>query len=182
MQAWQRIDEGTDVTKAGFRTITHKKFRMNNGRVMSADIGGTPESSAAAVVALTKDNQVIIARQFRCGPEKIMDEMPGGIVDAGESAEQAVLRELREEVGYDSDDVEFVGSAYVNGWDNTIHHYFIAYNCTKIESSNPEDDEEIEVDLITIDKFIENAKQSRMTDAQGVLLAYDKLVGIKGGL
>ena len=175
MQAWKRIDNGSDKTKAGFRTIVHKQFAMNNGGVMHADVVGSHGASAACVIALTKDNKVVIAKQFRCGPEKILHEMPGGIVDPGETPEIAAQRELREEVGYESKNFEYIGIAYVNAWDNMVHHYFLARDAYSIGASNPEEFEEIEIEEISISEFIDNALNARMTDAQGVLLAYDTL-------
>jgi len=182
MKAWSRIDSGEDITKAGFRSVIHKQFRMNNGRVMQADVTSNEGSAAAGVIGLTEDNQVVIARQFRCGPEKVLEEMPGGLVDAHESPEQAARREFQEETGYEADSFEYLGHAYVNAWDNMKHHYFLARNCRQLASSAPEPNEEIEVDIISITEFIDNAKEGRMTDSQGVLLAYDKLKEIEGGL
>jgi ADP-ribose pyrophosphatase len=175
MQAWKRIDDRSNKTKAGFRTIIHKRFAMNNGQIIDADIIGDEASSAAGVIALTKDNKVIIAKQFRCGPEKIMYEMPGGAVDDGETPEIAARRELREEVGYDAENLQYLGAAYVNAWDNMIHHYFLARDVYSVGASNPEEFEEIEIEEISISEFIDNALNARMTDAQGVLLAYDTL-------
>lgn len=175
MQAWKRLDDGSVKTKAGFRTITHKQFVMNNGKTIEADIIGTEGSSAAGVIALTSDNKVVIAKQFRCGPEKIMYEMPGGAVDAGETPEVAAKRELREEVGYEADELEYLGSAYVNAWDNIIHHYYLARDAYSIGASSPEELEEIEIETISISDFIDNARNARMTDSQGVFLAYEKL-------
>jgi ADP-ribose pyrophosphatase len=175
MQAWKRLDDGSHKTKVGFRTIVHKQFAMNNGQTINADIIGNEGSAAAAVIALTSDNKVIIAKQFRCGPEKVMYEMPGGLVDPGETPETAAMRELREEVGYESKDIEYLGAAYVNAWDNIIHHYYLARDVYLIGASDPEEFEEIEIEEISIAEFIDNARNVRMTDAQGVLLAYDKL-------
>ena len=175
MQAWKRLDDGSHTTKAGFRTIVHKQFAMNNGQTINADIIGNEGSSAAAVIALTSDNKVIIAKQFRCGPEKIMYEMPGGIVDPGETPEIAAKRELQEEVGYESTNFEYLGAAYVNAWDNMFHHYFLARDAYSTGTANPEEFEEIEIEEISIAEFIDNALNARMTDSQGVLLAYDKL-------
>ena len=180
MKPWQRIDDGSVVQKVGFRTIVSKRFRMNNGEEMQAYVGGLPDSAASCVVALTPDNQVIIARQFRAGPEKVLDEMPGGLVDPGETPEQAARRELVEESGYEPGSMEYLGASYINAWDNTVHHYFLARNCTPTGSFAPEKFEEIEVVTLPISKFIQNAKEALMTDVQGVLLAYDMLKEIEG--
>ena len=180
MKPWQRVDDGTAVQKVGFRTIVSKRFRMNNGKEMQADISGAEGSEASGVIALTSDNKVIIAKQFRCGPEKNMFEMPGGLVDPGETPEQAARRELQEEVGCEAGTMEYLGKVYGNAWDNAAHHYFLARNCKFNGAHNPEEFEEIEVSTIPIAEFIKNAKEGLMTDAQGVLLAYDKLKEIEG--
>lgn len=180
MNKWQRVDDGSVVTKTGFRTVVHKTFVMNSGKIMHADISGGEDNAAACVIAVTTDNKIIIAKQFRCGPERVMYEMPGGAVDPGETPEQAARRELAEEVGYEADNFEYLGAAYINAWDATIHHYFLAKNCRFVGAHNPEEFEEIEMATISIAEFIENAKQARMTDAQGVLLAYEKLRALEG--
>lgn len=174
MQAWQRLEDA-GIEKIGYRTVVRKRFRMNNGNVLDADISSPDGSAVAAVIALTPENHVVIARQFRCGPEMVMDELPGGAVDPGETPEEAAVREFAEEVGYTSDAFEYLGSVCPDGWSNTRHHYFFARDCYKIATHNPEAEEEIETDLISIAQLIANAKAGRMTDVHGVFLAYDKL-------
>jgi ADP-ribose pyrophosphatase len=175
MKKWQRIDDGSNITKAGFRRITHKTFIMNNGEEISADVESPDGSKAAGVIAVTREGKIVIARQFRCGPEDILEEIPGGNVDAGEEPIEAAKRELMEEVGYASDDVMFIGKTSVNAWSNTMHYYFLALDCIFTGSNNPEPTEEIEIDEISITDFITNAMQSKMTDPHAVLFAYDKL-------
>lgn len=180
MQAWQRLDDGSDVIKAGYRTIVQKRFRKNDGNEVVASIDGKDGGQAAGVVALTPEGQVIIARQFRCGPERVMEELPAGMVDGDEDPLQAAKRELQEETGYTADSFEYLGMTYVNAWDSMIRHYYFATNCYHVGGSSPDDLEEIEVATISIADFIENARTANMTDVQAVFLAYDKLKQLEG--
>lgn len=175
MKAWQRIDDGSDIIKAGYRTVVQKRFRKNDGSEVLASVDGKEGGEAAGVVAITQDGKVIIARQFRCGPEQVMEELPGGMVDGGEDPLSAAKRELQEETGYTADTFEYIGKTHVNAWDSMVRHYYFATNCYYVGGSNPDEYEEIEVDTISVPAFIENARTARMTDVQAVFLAYDKL-------
>lgn len=181
MQAWRRLDDGNNITQAGYRAIEHKEFQMNSGRTMVADIANLGGDQAVVVVGVTHDQQIVIARQFRCGPEKIMDELPGGMIDPGETPEQAGRRELHEEAGYEAGDMEYLGMAYVNAWSNTVHHFFWAEGCYESDKiPNPDLDEEVEVATISVRQLLENARSGGMTDGIAVLFAYDKLKALEG--
>ncbi len=179
MKPWQRLDDGSDMSRAGFITITHKQFLTNRGATIQADITGADGRNGTAVIALTSDNEVVIARQFRCGPEAMMAEIPGGLVDVGETAEQAARRELLEETGYMAATLEYLGFAWTDAWSSTKHHFFLARDCTYQQVQRLEDTEEIEVKLISIDQLLHNAYSGKMTDAIGVFFAQKKLEKIK---
>lgn len=44
--------------------------------------------------------EILLQKQFRPPVEKIVIEVPAGLIDAGETAEEAAVRELKEETGY----------------------------------------------------------------------------------
>lgn len=52
------------------------------------------------VVARTTDQRILMVRQYRPAVEDYTLELPAGTVDAGETPEQAIRRELEEEAGY----------------------------------------------------------------------------------
>jgi ADP-ribose pyrophosphatase len=62
-----------------------------------------------AVVPVTERGTVLLVRQFRSAVQKRTLELPAGHVDSGESPEQAAIRELEEETGYQTQRIELIG-------------------------------------------------------------------------
>lgn len=174
MQKWKRV-EPTVSHKVGWRTVISKTFVMPNGNEVVFDTLGSENEHHTAVIALTDQNQVIVARQFRTGPEKIMDELPGGTVDPGEDLKIATEREFSEETGYQAEVMEYLGSHNKDAYMNATWHCFLATGCKLVGKPKLEDDETIETHLISIDELIDNAKHNRMTDVTAVFMAYDRL-------
>jgi ADP-ribose pyrophosphatase len=174
MKPWKRI-EPTISTKIDYQNVIIKTFELPDGNVVTRAIFQAEGMRAAGVIALTKDNKVIVARQYRPGPEKMMDEIPGGYVDEGEAPEAAARRELLEETGYVAGTMTFLGEfsrdAYLNGhW-----FYYLAKDCVLAETQQLDHDEFVTIELQSITEFIDNAKHDTMTDVPAVLAAYDQL-------
>ena len=73
------------------------KCELSNGHLLDATI--LEFRSWANVVALTKDAEVVLVRQYRHGVCESLLEFPGGVVEDGEDPPDGAKRELLEETG-----------------------------------------------------------------------------------
>ena len=67
------------------------------------------------VIAITPDQQLVIIEQYRHGSNTIELEIPGGMMDPGETDPVATaVRELREETGYEGENARLLGRVHAN--------------------------------------------------------------------
>src|SRR5215813_4823443 len=101
------------------------------------------------VIPLTPEGQVVLIEQYRHGTGEVTLEIPGGLVDEGESSLVAAKRELLEETGYITNDVRLLGRTRPNpAIQNNCLYSFVALNCTLSHSQTYDDSEHIAVRLV----------------------------------
>lgn len=81
-----------------------------DGRESTREI--VEHDNCVAIVAVDGDDNILLVRQFRRAAGKELLEIPAGGIDAGEDAEAAVRREMREETGYLPRRLERLGGFY----------------------------------------------------------------------
>ncbi|HEY3184175.1 MAG TPA: NUDIX hydrolase [Gaiellaceae bacterium] len=100
---------------------------------------------AAAVVAVDREQRVVLVRQARAGAGAPLLELPAGNLDDGEPPIEAAQRELREETGLHGGQWTEVASVYTTpGYCDERIHLFVARGLEEGEP-DPEGSEELEV-------------------------------------
>jgi 8-oxo-dGTP pyrophosphatase MutT (NUDIX family) len=67
------------------------------------------------VIAVTPDQQLVMVEQYRHGSNTVELEIPGGMMDPGETDPVVTaVRELREETGYEGENARVLGKIWSN--------------------------------------------------------------------
>ena len=119
------------------------------------------------VIAVTRQARIVIIEQYRHGTQEVGVEIPGGVVDPGDSElEQAARRELLEETGYEAEEFVCIGKVTANPaiQDNRCHT-FVALGAHAVGEARLEAGEDIAVGEVGIDEVGELIASGRMSHA-----------------
>lgn len=168
---WEELSR-ENVFKKYSRKIDKVIYKLPNG--IENDFYIKSEGQAVCTLALTTDNKVITVRQYRPGPNKILDELPGGGIEENETAEQAAGRELLEETGYQGK-VQFVTTCYDCAYSDMVRHCFVVTDCEKVTEQKLDETEFAEVILHDLDEFKKILRSGQLTDVEVGFLGLDYL-------
>ena len=146
-------------------TVRKDTCELPNGKIMPAFYVMEYPTWVTAF-ALTKDNKVVMIKQYRHGIGEVTVETPGGVVDKGEAPETAIRRELLEETGYQFDNFECLGKVCANPStaDNYLYMFFAAGG-EKITEQKLDDLEDVEVVVYSIDEVKQLLKENKIVQS-----------------
>ena len=107
-------------------------------------------------IAITPTREIILVRQYRFAIRELSWEIPGGIIDPGESPLDAGLRELQEETGYVGENARLLAHCSPNPaiLRNRCHFAYVE-NARLISKLHLDPNEEIEVCAVPVDEALE---------------------------
>ena len=98
MKPWKLL-KTEYLVDAPWLKVAKETCELPNGKVID-DFYTLWQPDWVLILARTAEGKWVMTEQYRHGTGKIALEFPAGIIDKGETPEQAALRELQEECGY----------------------------------------------------------------------------------
>ena len=97
------IDKIDRVAEGRFLRMEIIEFTDSKGKKRKWEAVSRTGSNGAALIIprIVPDDSFVLIRQFRAPAGKMVLEFPAGLIDEGEDAETAAVRELYEETGYE---------------------------------------------------------------------------------
>lgn len=155
----------------GWLRVVRRRYRMADGSESEWELLDGFQS--VSVLALTETGEVVLVRQFRPGPDASMLNLPGGLLDAGESPEVAAGRELTEETGYVAASVDVVASFHPMAHGGWVKHIAIARGCTPTGQQALDDLEDCVPVLVAPGDLRARARAGELVGTDAVYVALD---------
>lgn len=133
---------------------------------------GTP---ASIIFPLTPKQEVVAIRQFRYGVNECVYELPGGIPELGDSPEDVVKRELKEETGFVPDMIRVLAPRPV--WfepANLTWGYWpcLGINCKEVGPTEHEQTEHTAVELFSVRDWLGMIRDGLVCDSKSIATTF----------
>ena len=118
------------------------------------------------IIAITKDGQIVMERQYRHALGKTCYELPCGVIEAGETPLEAAKRELLEETGFAGGEWQEWMTLSPNPATSTnLAHSFLATGVERVSGQHLDATEDIDVYLLDQDYVRELLQNNQILQA-----------------
>jgi ADP-ribose pyrophosphatase len=160
---WSAADDEREIATTRIFRLTRRTFTSASRPGVSLDAALLRCPPWVNVVALTEDRRVVLIEQFRHGIGRVTLEIPGGMVDEGETPAEAAARELLEETGYAGDAPVLLGTTSPNPafQDNELTTWLID-RCRLVGEAAGDGHEEIAVSTVPVEELAGLVRSGRI--------------------
>ncbi len=177
--AWPLISSGeeTDMKLFKARFDWVRNPRTGNPHKITMLTG----KDSVNVLAVTTSGKALLIHQYRFGIGQYILELPGGMVDDGESHLFAAQRELQEETGYTAVQWFYLGSVASNPvfMDSYVHHY-LALDAEQTTETQHEPAEDIEIVELELEELRSKLSDGELKHPHTVSGVYRGLLRMEG--
>lgn len=134
---------------------------------------------AAAVLPVMDDGKIIMVRQWRNAIDRFSLEIPAGGLEKGEPTIKCAARELEEETGYKSEDLEFLNTVIsAVAYSQEKIDVYVARNL-KPSKQHLDPDEIVQLEYYTVEELVEMILKNEIQDAKtvsAIMIYYNKFM------
>lgn len=163
MHFYEKTIARQEIFKGRILNLWVDTVQLQDGHTSYREI--VDHKNAVAVLPVVND-QIFFVKQFRKAVEKVLTEIPAGLIEADELAETAAVRELQEEIGLKPKKLVFLGKMLPSpGFTNetTMLYYADSFEESRLE---PDDDEFIQVVKMPVRTVKKLFQQGKFSDAK----------------
>src|SRR5258708_14412969 len=172
LKAWEKV---SSEPVADFRIFTiRREFKISPRTQQRHDFFVIDSVNWVNVIALTPDEQLVMVEQYRHGSNTIELEIPGGMMDAGETSPEVTgLRELREETGYEGDKPRIIGGIFANpAIMSNICYTVLVENCRCVHPIDLDPSEDLITRLVPVAQIPELVAAGKIRHSLVVVALY----------
>lgn len=177
LKGYERLNREL-VAKGAIIDYYQDTMQIPNGTTAKWDF--INHKGAAACVAVKKNGNLVMVRQYRNALERETIEIPAGGINPGEDMRLAALRELEEETGYKAGKFEFLLSIRTTvAFCNELIDIYLAEDLEEGEQ-HLDEDEYLEIVEYPLSELLDMIEKGVIQDSKTVsaILAYSRKRGL----
>lgn len=167
IRAWKCLNQRI-VYENPWITVHEDQVQLPDGQSTIYGVVNS-KSDFVGVVPLLDSETVVLVQQYRYIQNEITWEITSGAIDENETPEEAAQRELREEVGFQADELELVSVMRSNKSLMRDKGYIFLARGLTVCSEEPDETEEFETVEIPLNKALDMIRCHEITDCVSII-------------
>ena len=160
-----RIGPRTELFRGPIITLVEREVEGRIYRVVE-------HPGASCAVPVTPEGKIVLIRQFRVAVGEWIWEVPAGTLEPNESPEDCMAREVIEEIGWEAESLESLGSIFTSpGFSSQRMHLFVA-RLSRYVGTSHEDTEKINVHEMDWDDVRGMMERNEIRDGKSLVALY----------
>jgi ADP-ribose pyrophosphatase len=144
--------------------VRRDRVRLPNGEESNLDI--VEHNDAVTLIPVDQEKRIWFVRQYRHAAGEDVLELPAGVVEDDEPAEESARREIREEIGMAAGKIQKIGEFYLApGYSAEFMHVYLASDLSP-DALDADDDEFLTVEQYSLEEVYSMVSSGQIRDAK----------------